>query len=403
MTTSLTTSLQQVSTRLIGSLRALGAGLFALLLLTAVQPAQAQMEDGELPKIDFSVNLMQSGQFLSIDNNTGNWHGFHQVRAGLVSSVQFSERVSGLLMLEAEPNDFGQNGFAPAVDFVTLDLALTDELTLRTGTPVTGLINFRGFSDGPVVQGNPLIGNSPADMITAAHGVKLIGAYEAFGFDVTVNRSFLEDFSNGSGVATTGVNLIGKVRFTGSDMFKVGLGAATHTGNGVIPNGDQNGVPGVVFANGDRENYNLANRNGASASTNTHVNMPASTIAQADAKIMSAGADIDAWLGYAVENDTPIYGDNDFSALFAGLGAKYSVAENFHLAGRFTYIGDQSEGASDVDHTAVSRTQLGFGYQVFDKALFKVEYVRQVEGGNTSLSRIGDNWSGVTTELSLNF
>lgn len=398
-------------------------GLLALLLVAGALPAQAQMEDGELPKIDFGVDLMQSAQALSIDDGgqTGNWHGFHQVRAGLTANVQFSERVSGLLMIQAEPNDFGQNGFSPAIDFAILDLQLTDQLTFRTGTPVTGLMNFRGFSDGPVVQGNPLIGNSPADMITAAHGVKLIGAFETFGFDLTVNRSFLEDFSNGNGVASTGVNIIGKARYTGSDLFKVGGGAAFHTGKGVLPNSCGSDTRGLVFACGDRENYNLASRTTASNSTNTHANIPAGTIVHLDAKVTPVeAAAIDVWGGYATESDYAPYTasgvsnfDGNYSALFAGLGGKFSFTEKLYAAGRFTYVSDQSNAVSDFDNTSMNRIQLGVGYNVFEKALFKLEYVRQAETGftgiqqqnpeGTRLSQIGNNWSGVTAELSFNF
>jgi hypothetical protein len=381
---------------------------FSFLLLAAVSPAQAQMEDGELPEIDFAVNLMQSAQALTVDDtnapaadagvSSGSYSGFHQVRAGLNASVQFSDRVSGLLMLEAEPNDFGQNGFAPAVDFVTLDLQLTDQLTFRTGTPVTGLINFRGFSDGPVVQGNPLIGNSPADMITAAHGVKLIGAYEDVGFDLTVNRSFAEDFTT---TDYTGVNVIGKVRYTGSETVKVGAGGAFHTGDGVPPNSPEvdDGQNGLVFANGDRENYNLKG-GGATSSTHTHVNMPSGTIFQGDAKITPGVADIDAWIGYATDDEDEV-GTSFRSAVFGGLGAKLDLSDNFYLAGRFTYVGNTSEDAPD-DHTTVSRIQVGLGYEVYETALFKVEGVRQVEGEN-SYGQVGNNWSGVTTELSFNF
>ncbi|WP_263840360.1 hypothetical protein [Salinibacter sp.] len=387
----------------------LTAGAFALLLLVATAvPAQAQMDDGELPEIDFAVNLMQSAQALTVDDtnppaanagvSSGSYSGFHQVRAGLNASVQFSENVSGLVMFEAEPNDFGQNGFSPAVDFVTLDLQLTDELTLRTGTPVTGLINFRGFSDGPAVQGNPLIGNSPADMITAAHGVKLIGGFEDVGFDLTVNRSFAEDFTTSD---YTGVNFIGKVRFTGSETVQVGAGGAFHTGDGVPPNSPEveDGQNGIVFANGDRENYNLIG-GGATASTHTHVNMPSGTILQGDAKITPGPADFDAWLGYATDDEDEV-GTVNQSAFFGGLGAKLDLSEDFYLAGRFTYIGNTSEDAPD-DHTAVNRVQLGFGYEVYEMALLKVEGVRQVEGEN-SYGQVGNNWSGVSTELSFSF
>ncbi len=401
------------STGRVGSLlRSLGVGLLALALSVALLPhaSHAQSEDDEdsYPSIDLSVNLMQSAQALTVDDenppissagvSSGSYSGFHQVRAGLNASVQFSERVSGLLMLEAEPNDFGTNGFAPAVDFVTIDLALTDQLTFRTGTPVTGLINFRGFSDGPVTQGNPLIGNSPADMITAAHGVKLIGTYDTFGFDVTVNRSFGEDFTT---TDYTGVNVIGKVRYTGSPLFKVGAGGAFHTGDGVPPNTPevQDGQNGLVFANGDRENYNLIG-GGATSSTHTHVNMPSGTIVQADAKLTPGVADIDAWAGFATDDEDEVGNDRN-SAFFGGIGAKANLTPDFYLAGRFTYVGNTSEDAPD-DHTSVSRIQVGFGYEVFDRALFKVEGVRQVEGVN-SYGQVGNNWSGVTSELSVNF
>lgn len=407
MMTSQTIALASVFVRPLPPLRVLGAGLLVLVLLSSPHSVLAQDESDDVPSIDFSVNLMQSAQALTVDDendpaasaggSTGSYTGFHQVRAGLNAHVQFSERVNGGLMLEAEPNDFGTNGFAPAVDFVVLNLVLTDELTFQTGTPVTGLINFRGFSDGPVVQDNPLVGNSPADMITAAHGVKLIGTFDTFGFDVTVNRSFGEDFSTPD---YTGVNVIGKVR-TAYEIFQFGVGGAFHTGEGVPPNSPevQDGQNGLVFANGDRENYNLIG-GGATSSTHTHVNMPSGTIVQGDAKITPGEADVDAWVGYATDDEDEV-GTVFQSAFFGGLGAKAELNEAFYVAGRLTYVENVSEDAP-ADHTAVSRIQVGLGYEVFDNALFKVEGVRQVEGVN-SYGQVGNNWSGVTTELSLNF
>jgi hypothetical protein len=388
-------------------LRGLTAGLFALMLAVFAMPAQAQMDDGELPKIDFSVNLMQGAQYLIVDQ-TGNddpQTGFHAARAGLNSSVQFSENVYGLLMLEAEPNDFAGIGAAgslqPSVDFMILNLDVTDQLTIQTGTPVTGLMNFRGFSDGPVVQGNPLIGNSVADMITAGQGVKLIGSYGTFGFDVTVNRNFGESITTGAG-GNTGVNLIAKARYTGAETFKIGGGIATATGAGVTDNGGPDDSPGssdIIFANGDRENYNV---NGATNTTATHANIPAGFIGQVDGKVMVAGADIDAWLGYGTESD--VYGGNDdaYTAIFGGLGLKYDLTEDFYAAGRVSYAGETSEAVSSVDNTSTTRFQLGVGYMVYDKALLKVEYVNQSEG-DTRISQVGNNWQGVSTELSFNF
>lgn len=375
----------------------------ALLLIASPVCAQSGDDDSDYPTLDFGANIMQSGQWLMVDDTNpaaidGEFSGFHQIRAGLNVTAQFSERVNALIMFEAEPNDFGQNGFSPAVDFAVLNLQVTDQLTLQTGTPVTGLINFRGFSDGPVVQGNPLIGNSPADMITAAHGIKLIGTYETFGFDLTVNRSFAEDFTN---TDYTGVNLIGKVRYTGSKTVQVGFGAATHTGEGVPPNSPevQDGQNGLVFANGDRENYNLKG-GGATSSTHTHVNMPSGTIVQADAKVLRGGADVDAWLGYATDDEDEV-GSAFNQALFAGLGLKYNLTERVYAAGRFTYVGNTSSDAPE-DHTAVSRAQIGLGLELYERALLKVEGVRQVEGAN-SYGQIGNNWYGATAELSFNF
>ena len=181
----------------------------------------------------------------------------------------------------------------------------------------------------------------------------------------------------------------------------MGAGGAFHTGDGVPPNSPevQDGQNGLVFANGDRENYNLIG-GGATSSTHTHVNMPSGTIVQADAKLTPGAADIDAWVGYATDDEDEV-GTAFKSAIFGGIGAKANLTPDFYLAGRFTYVGNTSEDAPD-EHTAVSRIQVGFGYELYDRALFKVEGVRQVEGVN-SYGQVGNNWSGVTTELSLNF
>lgn len=382
------------------TVRSFLASLFALLLMAGTSlPAQAQMEDGELPEIDLSVNLAQHAQYISLDRDgTDPIAGFQRVRAGVTASVQFSENVSGLLMLQQEPNDFGFQSFFPAVDFAILDVALSDQLTLRTGTPVTGLMNFRGYSDGPVVQGNPLIGNSPADMITAGQGVKLIGSFDSFGFDVTINKGFGGTLTQPNG-SNTGVNLIGKFRVTGSDAFKFGAGLATVTGSQPL-----------VFSRGDGDSYDLAGAGVASPNTRAvHAQMPNETIFHADAKLTGGGADVDLWGGYATQSDG--YGSGeDFQALFGGIGAKYNFSDTFHAAGRFTYAGDQSDAVSDFSSTSLTRIQLGIGVMVHEKAMWKLEFVNQSETGlapadqeGTQLSGIGDNWTGVTTELSFNF
>jgi len=369
------------------------SGLFALLLLAATAvPAQAQMDDGELPSIDFSVNLAQHAQFLQTSARSGDDPdanaGFPLIRAGLVSSVQFSENVSGLLMLEQEPNDFGGQ-FAPAVDFAILNLQVSDGLTVQAGTPVTGLLNFRGFSDGPAVQGNPLIGNSPADMITAGQGVKLIGSFDGFGFDFTINKGFGGTLTGFNG-QNTGVNLIGKVRITGSETFQVGGGFGVGTGDSPLR-----------WAGGDGENYHINSSGSIAAVRNTHASIPGGgSIFQADAKVMAGGADIDLWGGFATQSDP------DRSGAFGGLGIKFDVSDSFYLAGRFTAVNDQTDYENDLDSSTLTRIQAGIGVQPYDNALLKIEGVTQSEGDSGSVadaSAPGEGFTGVVTELSFNF
>ena len=378
-------------------LRGMTAGLFALMLAVFAMPAQAQMDDGELPKIDFGVNLMQSAQYISLStDNTDPVAGFHRVRAGLNASVQFADGVSGLLMIEQEPNDFGGT-VAPAIDFAILNIQASDQLTIQTGTPVTGLMNFRGFSDGPVVQGNPLIGNSPADMITAGQGVKLIGSYDTFGFDLTVSKGFFGQLTGANG-QNTGLELIGKARYTGSDMFKLGAGVALPTGG-----------ESLNFAGGDGENIALSSGiasaptpysgQGLNAIRNTHAGIPGGGfITHGDAKVMLGGADIDAWVGYASDSDAA----NEPAAFFGGLGVKADINEDFYVAGRAAAVADQSD--TTPSSSTLTRFEGGIGYSIADPALLKVSGVFQSHG-DSGLTRPAnaDSFAGVLTELSFNF
>jgi len=301
-------------------------------------------------------------------------------------------------MLEQEPNDFGGGfGLGPSVDFMVMNLQVSEGLTVQAGTPVTGLINFRGFSDGPAVQGNPLILNSPADMITAGEGVKLIGSYDNFGFDLTVNRVFGEDLTNVTG-SNSGANIIGNVRFTGSEVFQVGGGIAFATANS-----------GLVFANGDRENINLdaGQQNGGNAdqAKDSHAAIPGGGfIGQVDAKVTPGSLGADLWAGDASDSDA----SGEPASAFGGIGAKFDVSEDFYLAGRFTVVSDQSDGIDDAD--SLTRIQGGIGWMVYDKALLKVEGFTQSYGDGTAGPAATpnpnvpiDGFSGIMTELSFNF
>jgi hypothetical protein len=386
------------------------AGVLALLLMAATAvPAQAQMEDGELPEIDFAVNVMQSAQWLGVDDTNplkrpsldDDHAGFHRVRAGLNMNVQFHERVSALVMLESEPNDFGAAGqFEPQVDFAILDVQLNDQLTLRTGTPVTGLFKFRGYTDGPVVQGNPVIGNSPADMITAGQGVKLIGGFDGVGFDVTINRGFGESFDSGG---TSGVDLVGNLTIQPSDTYGLGLGVATATGNKLLQ-----------MAAGDGENYNLTGS--ASSSRETHAAMPGETIVQGDAMVNLANAKVSAWGGFAtgqiagstINPAVNALGD-DAQAAYVGVNAKLNATESVFFGLRGTLVSNVSDEADSSapnadfgESASLSRIEASVGFTFLDAAMLKVSGVRQVEGAN-SFGQVGNNWFGAATELSFAF
>ena len=389
------------------------SSLLALLLVAATAlPAQAQMEDGELPEIDFAVNVMQSAQWLGVDDtnplkrdNLDDDHaGFHRVRAGLNLNVQFHERVSALVMIESEPNDFGgldvSSQFEPQIDFAIMDVQLNDQLTFRAGTPVTGLFKFRGYTDGPVVQGNPVIGNSPADIITAGQGVKLLGSFESVGFDVTVNRGFGESFDSGG---TTGVDLLANLTIQPSDMYGVGLGVATATGNKLLQ-----------AAAGDGENYNLTG--GASASRETHAAMPGETIVQGDAMVNVPNIKVSAWGGFAtgqiagstINPAVNSLGD-DAQAAYVGVNAKLDATESVFFGLRGTLVSnisdeeDASVSSADFDESSsLSRIEASVGFTFLDAAMLKVSGIRQVEGIN-SFGQIGNNWFGAATELSFAF
>lgn len=385
------------------------AFLFALLLAvgTSVQPATAQDGDDDFPTLDFSTNVMQGAQYLRTDD-TGTAaddaeFGFQRVRYNLGVSAQFHERISATIDLGHEPNDFGTGGasFSPAVDFVALDLMLNDVLTLRLGTPVTSLFNFRGYSDGAAVQGNPLIGNSPIDFITAETGIQLIGSSGNASFDLTATSpTFFETNTPG-----TGLTLVGKASFQANEMLSFGAGIAQGTSRSGVTNLADREMNLIV---GDGENYSLPGF-GGQPNRYTHARiMPGltATLLQADARAMAGPLTLDLWGGYGFEGDTYFQGQvipgEDASMWWGGATAKLDATEQFFFATRASFADNTSDWASDLDNTSIFRLQVGVGYSFWDRAMFKVEFVTQDEGVN-SPGQVGDNWYGALTELSVGF
>jgi hypothetical protein len=394
------------------------ASLTILLLLTLTgTPLLAQDGDDMMDRVSFSVKAMQGAQYFRTDfpgepPTDQAEPGFQRVRYNLEVSADLHERISLFVDLGHEPNDFGTGGdsFSPAVDYVALDFLLSDEYTVRLGTPVTGPFNFRGYSDGAATQGNPLIGNSPIDFITAQTGVALIGNLEGgFGFDLTVTSpTFYETFTPG-----TGFSLIGKARYATSTY---GVGAAV-----MKVTSQQRSNTITSWIRGDGENYSIPGFGPNSRLTHAYLNPGiAPLVLHVDGMFKSSLLEGDVWGGISTEQYSFATGANGTSAfvpnpglsggavvveedsqmLFAGATLTLNATEEFFIAGRVSYADNASDWADDLDETSLLRIQGGFGIRFLDKALLKLEFVSQDEGIN-SPGQVGDNWYAVSTELSV--
>lgn len=381
------------------------------------QPAAAQESD-DLPTIDFAARVMQTAQFLRTDfenadpaSNNAEF-GFQRVRANFEVSAQLHERISAFIDFGHEPNDFGTGGasFAPAVDYVALDLMLNETLTLRLGTPVTGLFNFRGYSDGAAVQGNPLIGNSPIDFVTAETGIQLVGSTDQASFDLTVTSpDFFETFAPG-----TGFTLVAKGSLNASERFKVGAGIAQGTNGATV---DRGNIDAINMITGDGENYNLAGL--GQPNRYTHASLlpgAAPTLVQVDAQALGGPLTLDVWGGIGFESDSFADASGDPTNARQGSGfveessqmwwvgatAKLDATERFFLAARGSVAGNSSDWASELDETSLYRIQAGFGFTFWDVGMMKFEFVTQDEGAN-SPGQLGTAWYGALAELSVGF
>lgn len=402
-----------------------------LCLLLFTDPVQAQQnEDSPLQSIDFTVHAMQSAQLLRTESGGRNQQtsdeaefGFHRIRFNLGVTAILHDRISVLADLGHEPNDFGAD-FAPQVDYVALDLQLTDAITFRTGTPVTGLFNFRGYSDGAVTQSNPLIGNSPIDFVTAETGVTLIGSYDTFGWDLTwTSPDFFETFAPG-----TGFTLVGKLRGQLTETLSLGIGVGIGTNDATISRRQTNGqaprsaLQEINLIVGDGENYSLPGfgPDGAGQPNRyTHAYLlpgAAPILFQVDARVDLLPAFVDVWGGWGTErfsfadaSGTPMNArlgtalvEQRSHLIWLGSTAKIFLSPQVYLAARGTYADNQSGWAAGRSGTGLWRVQAGGGLSFFDRALLKVEVVHQREGAQ-SPGQIGEDWTGALVELSVDF
>jgi hypothetical protein len=380
----------------------------------------ATAQEDLAPEIDFGVRVMQGAQFIQGDDGglvaEEAAPGFHRVRYNLEVNAAFGDRINVFVDLGHEPNDFGTGGnFAPAVDYVAADIILNDQLTFRFGTPVTSLFQFRGYSDGAATQGNPMIGNSPADFVTAETGVQLLGSTDQFSFDLTVTSpTFFEDFTPG-----TGATVIVKGKLQPTEQFGVGAaigrvfssGAVERYYDGELSFG-QIGEAAGNWIGGDGENYTIAGLGQPNRYTHARV-LPGfeATMLQVDAGITAAPITADVWAGYGFapnsfatsRGGTPVpqgsaLTEEDSQMLWFGGTLKFALNEQFYLAGRGTFVQNASDWVDE--DTNLFRIQAGVGYSFLDYGLFKLEYVMQTEEAN-SPGQLGYDWQGVSAELSI--
>lgn len=406
------------------------AGCIGLGLFTSLQAHAVEFWDG---KVKATGYLMQGWQSLEADAParaaaTDTSSGFNRLRVNLTFQAQISERISAYIELAEEPNDFEGAEFGQiSQDLAFIDLQVNDWLVFRGGNIVNTLHNYIPFSDGAMVQGNPLIGNSPIDFITAEQGVQLVGTHQvgngfvnSVGWDLALtNPRFFENFS-----ADNPYQLFGKLRLGLINGFSLGGGVFWSDGSDGLNSVGGNTVPtpgagktsAIWFGDGDNYNFPGTPTN----SRETH----ASTVPGIDVYMWQIDGKwqpesmplmLRGWVGMAEDDwrfvnaggtqTTFGLGAADViqqksEVVFFGVEGKYNFSDKLYTAVRYSYIDNESPGATG--DTSLDRIQVGAGYRFNKATLGKVEYVRQNEGAN-SPGQIGGDWDGVSMEVSFVF
>jgi hypothetical protein len=403
----------------------IAANVAALLALgaTATQVQAVEFMDG---KLNIGGAAMQSWQTaIEVDGAAkapeDQDSGFHRLRYALTFSAQLTDTISVFAELAEEPNDNPQ---------FTQDLAWIqfqkDGLGLRVGNVVSTTQNFIEYSDGAAVQSNPLIGNSPVDMITAEEGLWLYGSSDNYTWDAVLSKpSFGTDFSKDSGY---NFGLRGTFGFDhgfslGAGLFITNADLECDANNACSNNG-AHGIIGSLIGIGDGDNYEYGTDTGGLTGTpgrGSHFAIVpgiSATIWQIDAQYKTDNLKLNAYFGIAQDDyswaDSGIAGYRPMSANFTNkesevsfmsVKAKYDINKELYVAARYSQSTNDSEGISGND--SLDRIQLGLGYWIEDKVLLKVEYVKQTEeafSGGQSTDGTGEaEWDGILAELSVSF
>lgn len=401
----------------------IAANVAALLALsvTATQVQAVEFMDGKLKINGAAMQSWQSAMEVGgaarapEDQDSG----FHRLRYALTFNAQVTDHISVFAELAEEPND--NPNFAQDLAWIQFE---KDGLGLRVGNVISTTQNFIEYSDGAAVQSNPLIGNSPVDMITAEEGLWLYGLSDNYTWDAVLSKpSFVTDFSKDSGYnfglrgtvgLGNGFSIGGGIFLTNADLD---CGSGTCTDPGGAPIGSLIGV-------GDGDNYEFGTDTDGVSGTpgrGSHFAIVPginATIWQLDAQYETDNFKLNAYYGQAQDDyswaDSSIAGyrpvsasftEQDSEVSFMSVKAKYNINNTVYLAARYSQSTNESTGISGDD--TLDRIQLGLGYTIEENVLLKLEYVKQTEeafsGGQATDGTGEAEWDGVVAELSVTF
>lgn len=404
----------------------IAAKVATILALGATNSYAADFMDGKL-KINGAI--MQSWQTgIEVDGAARSpleaESGFHRLRYALHINANLTDNISVFAELAEEPDDNGN--FNLLQDLAWMQIVLDNGIGIRIGNVISTTQNFIEYSDGAVVQSNPLIGNSPVDIITAEEGVWVYGAQGNVTWDAVISKpSFATDFSKDSGYnyALRGTyNLDSGLSF-GAGVFITTADLQCETDTSCTNNG-AHGVIGSLIGIGDGDIYQFSGDTGAVTGTpgrgGHFAIVPGvnATFWQLDAQYKTddfvlhgyygQAKDDYSWAEGAVAGYRPVSGNftkTESEVSFMSVKAKYNVSKEFYIAARYSESTNETSGISSDD--SLDRIQLGLGYWIEDKFLLKVEYVKQTEealsGGQATDGTGEASWDGVVAELSMSF
>ncbi|MDO6486597.1 hypothetical protein Q4503_02725 [Colwellia sp. 6_MG-2023] len=401
----------------------IAANVAALLALsvTATQVQAVEFMDGKLKINGAAMQSWQSA--IEVDGAArapeDQDSGFHRLRYALTFNAQVTDHISVFAELAEEPND--NPNFAQDLAWIQFE---KDGMGLRVGNVISTTQNFIEYSDGAAVQSNPLIGNSPVDMITAEEGLWLYGLSDNYTWDAVLSKpSFVTDFSKDSGYnfGLRGTVGLGNGFSIGGGIFLTNADLDCGSGNCTDPGG----APiGSLIGVGDGDNYEFGTDTDGVSGTpgrGSHFAIVPginATIWQLDAQYETDNFKLNAYYGQAQDDyswaDSSIAGyrpvsanftEQDSEVSFMSVKAKYNINNTVYLAARYSQSTNESTGISGDD--TLDRIQLGLGYTIEENVLLKLEYVKQTEeafsGGQATDGTGEAEWDGIVAELSVTF